>query len=32
VTKAGGWKGHSAMVTRYYGELQIANEDIKLKR
>ena len=32
VTKAGGWKGHSAMVARYYGELQIANEDIKLRR
>ena len=25
VTKAGGWKGHSAMVARYYGELEIVN-------
>jgi len=32
VTKAGGWKGNSAMVARYYGEMQIANEDIILKR
>ncbi len=32
VTKAGGWKGHSPMVARYYGELQIVNEDIRLKR
>jgi len=32
VTKAGGWKGHSAMVTRYYGELEIVNEDIILER
>jgi integrase len=32
VTKAGGWKGNSAMVARYYGEMQIANEDIVLKR
>jgi integrase len=30
VTKAGGWKGHSAMVARYYGELEIVNEDIVL--
>ena len=32
VTKAGGWKGHSAMVARYYGELEIVNEDIILER
>lgn len=32
VTKAGGWKGHSAMVARYYGELEIVNEDIVLER
>lgn len=32
VTKAGGWKGHSAMVERYYGELDIINEDIVLAR
>jgi integrase len=32
VTKAGGWRGHSAMVARYYGELKIVNEDIVLKR
>ena len=32
VTKAGGWKGHSAMVERYYGELDIINEDIVLSR
>jgi hypothetical protein len=32
VTKAGGWRGHSAMVARYYGELKIINEDIVLKR
>ncbi|GAC1565914.1 MAG: hypothetical protein NVS3B14_05320 [Ktedonobacteraceae bacterium] len=31
VTKAGGWKGHSAMVARYYGELEIVNEDIILE-
>ena len=31
VTKAGGWKGHSAMVARYYGELDIVNEDIILE-
>ena len=32
VTKAGGWKGHSAMVARYYGELDIVNQDIILER
>ena len=32
VTKAGGWKGHSAMVARYYGEMEIVNEDIVLER
>lgn len=32
VTKAGGWKGHSAMVARYYGELEIVNQDINLER
>ena len=32
VTKAGGWKGHSAMVARYYGELEIVNEDIVFER
>ncbi len=32
VTKAGGWRGHSAMVERYYGELEIVNEDIVLER
>ena len=32
VTKADGWKGHSAMVARYYGELEIVNEDIVLER
>jgi integrase len=32
VTKAGGWRGHSAMVARYYGELKMVNEDIVLKR
>ncbi len=31
VTKAGGWKGHSAMVARYYGELDIVNQDIILE-
>lgn len=32
VAKAGGWKGHSALVARYYGELEIVNEDIVLER
>jgi hypothetical protein len=32
VTKAGGWKGHSAMVMRYFGELEVINEDIRLER